>query len=112
MANIHDPQNNLTSLERVDKANDQSITSILLYLNNGNNQGEVPTSNWDCDTTSLYIYLMHLAFLSITFISCILLFFLLHLVYFDDTIAIMVSCLDGWMDLCLLSKSYLDLTSI
>lgn len=68
VANIHEPQNNLTSLERINKADDQTITSILLYLNNGNNEGEVPASNWDFDT-SLQIYLMHLAYLSITFSS-------------------------------------------
>ena len=49
MANIHDPVSNETSLERVTKADDQSITSIQLYLNEGNNEGEtLDKQSWVC----------------------------------------------------------------
>lgn len=41
VANIHDPSNNETSLERVNKADTQSIDSILLYLHDGENEGEI-----------------------------------------------------------------------
>ena len=37
LANIHDQDNPDTTLERVNIESDQSITSLLLYLNEGNN---------------------------------------------------------------------------